>query len=54
MLTEWAVVATGSFFKETARLPENKASFRVMMDKVGQIPSMVGVAHLLTIPSTCL
>jgi hypothetical protein len=43
MITEWAVVATGSFFKETARLPESKASFRAMMDEVGQILSMVGV-----------
>lgn len=37
MLTEWVVVATGSFFKETARLPENKASFRLMMDEVGPL-----------------
>jgi len=43
MLTEWAIVPTGSFFKETARLPEAKASFRAMMDDVGQISSMVGV-----------
>jgi len=42
MVTEWAVVATGSFFKETARLPENKASFRVMMDEVGPTPLTVG------------
>jgi len=42
MVTQWAVVTTGSLFKETARLPENKASFRVMMDKVSPIPSTVG------------
>jgi hypothetical protein len=54
MLTEWAVVTTGSFFKETARLPENKASFRVMMDEVGQIPSVVGVTHFLTTCSILL